>query len=81
MKSPSSDSHGRTVKTKKLFFKDVTRRIKYQYPNNGIYEDLDGTLTGIGPNTWASPFFKHNVQPECKVSRKLFDGIICNNKV
>jgi len=45
----SSDNGGRTTKTSGLTFDDttVTRRISFMYPNNGIYWDLDGSLTGI----------------------------------
>jgi len=60
--APSSDSGGRTVKFSKLYFDPatVTIKIRYQFPRRDIFLDLDGTLTGIGPNTWATPYFKHN---------------------
>lgn len=55
----------------------MTKRCKYQIPFKGILHDLDGTLTGLGPDSYATAFWKHNVQPECTVDRELYDGIIC----
>jgi hypothetical protein len=63
------------------FDSTVTRRIKYQHPNNGIYADLDGSLTGLGPNTWATPYWKHNDQPECQLSSTTHDGLICDSTI
>ena len=42
----ATDSGARTYTTSRLEFTDVTRRIKYQYPQRGIFHDLDGSLTG-----------------------------------
>lgn len=62
----STDSGARTVTFSKLVFdKTVPKRINYQYPRKDIFYDLDGTLTGLGPKTWATPYFYHNLQPEC----------------
>ena len=62
----STDSGARTVKFSGLYFDTtVTRRIIYQYPYKDIFYDLDGTLTGLGAGTWATPYFLHNDQPEC----------------
>ena len=57
----SSDMGARTISTKDLYFDStVTKRIRYQYPNRGIFWDMDGTLTGLGENTWATPAWTHN---------------------
>lgn len=57
----STDSGARTVTTEKLFFDStVKKRIIYQMPWRGIFFDLDGSLTGLGPNSWASADFDHN---------------------
>jgi hypothetical protein len=77
----ATDSGARTVRTEKLSFTNVNKKIRYQYPFKGIYEDLDGTLTGLGPNTFASAYFPHNIQPECTYDKAVFDGITCNNQV
>jgi hypothetical protein len=43
----------------------VDRVIRYGTPFNGIFHDLDGSLTGLGPGSWATHFeASHNV-PEC----------------
>ncbi len=51
----STDSGARTYTVRGLQFDDatVTRRIKYQYPQRGIFYDEDGTLTG-GANQFAT---------------------------
>jgi len=50
-----------------LYFDDATvpRRIKYQFPFREIINDLDGSLTGLGANTWATYAYPHTDQPEC----------------
>ena len=53
----ATDMGARTVSTSGLKFDDatVTKRIKYQYPFRGIFWDLDGSLTGLDANSWATP--------------------------
>ena len=82
-KEPATDSDSRHVDFEELMFDDATvpRRIRYQFPFKGIYHDLDGTLTGLGPNTWATSYWKHNEQPECQVDMDVYDGILCDDTV
>lgn len=56
----SSDMGARTVALQNLEFTDVTKRINYQYPFRGIFWDRDGSLTGLGAGSWATPNWKHN---------------------
>jgi hypothetical protein len=42
---------------------------------------LDGTLTGKGPYSYATAYWRHNVQPECEVNRYVYDGILCDSRV
>lgn len=57
----STDSGARTVKFSNIYFdSSVTKKIRYQFPYRAIYQDLDGTLTGLGPNTWATPGWNHS---------------------
>jgi len=64
----STDSGARTVTFSGLYFApSVTTKIRYQFPFKDIFYDLDGTLTGKGVQSWATPYFKHNEQPECSV--------------
>lgn len=63
--SAATDSGARTTKTIGLQFFNVDKRIKYQFPYNGIYNDLDGSLTGLGANTWATFYYPHLLQKEC----------------
>jgi len=78
----SQDSGARTIKTQNLGFdSSVTQRIRFGFPFNGIFYDLDGSLTNKGPNTYVSAFYEHNVQPECEVNMAVYSGIVCNNQV
>jgi len=78
----STDSGARTVRLSGLWFDStVPRRIRYRTPFKAILYDLDGSLTGIGPKTWATPYYKHHEVPECKVSMFIHDGVICDSTV
>lgn len=82
---PSTDSDARTVKTEALVFTNVDRRVRYQYPFRGIINDLDGSLTGLGADSWATAFWQHNAaQPACATSdadRAMYDGLLCTPDV
>jgi hypothetical protein len=79
----STDSGARTVTFSNLKFDQATVpiKIRYQAPYRDIFYDLDGTLTGLGPRTWATPYYLHNHQPECIVNKTVYDGILCNSNV
>lgn len=64
-----------------LEFNDTPRRIRWGTPFNGIFLDNDGSLTGLGPNTWATPYKSHHDQPECTKSSDVHNGIICDSTV
>ena len=76
----STDSGGRTVTTTGLKFDDATvpRRINWQFPYREIIHDLDGSLTGLGENSWATPYYPHNMAPGCQRSQEVHGGIICD---
>ena len=69
--------------TEGLFFDDATvpRRVRHQFPFKGIYYDLDGTLTEIGPGTWTAAYWKHLESPECVVDLDVYDGVVCDETV
>jgi hypothetical protein len=78
---PSTDSGARTTTFSNIYFDStVTQKIRYETPFRDIFYDKDGSLTGLGPNSWATPYWRHNEQPECKV-RDEFDGLICDNTI
>jgi len=80
--TPSTDSGGRTVVFSNLYFdKSVLIKIRYQEPRREIFYDLDGTLTGLGPKTWTTPYWKHNDQPGCQLQASVYDGLICDSSV
>jgi len=68
-----------------LWFDDasVFRRIRYD-PSvpNGIFHDNDGTLTGLGPDTWAVHYLGiiDNIA-ECQTDVDMYDGHICDSTV
>jgi hypothetical protein len=76
------DKGARTATIQKLWFDEatVTRRISWNFPGRAILHDLDGTTTGMGPNSWATPYFKHNHQPECKRD-EANEALYCDNRV
>ena len=79
----ATDSGARTVRVSNLHFDDatVTKRILYQYPYRAIFLDETGHLTNLGENSWATPGWKHNEQPECTVDDPVYNGIVCPNTV
>lgn len=56
----ATDSGARTIRTSGLTFTDVDYKINYQIPWRAIIADEDGSLTGLGANSWATPYWKHN---------------------
>lgn len=81
--SASTDSGGRTTTFSGLYFDPNTTpvKIRYETPYRDIFHDLDGTLTRLGPDTWTTPWYPHNLQPECQGYLTEFNGIICNSSV
>lgn len=78
----STDSGARTVRTTGLVFDTtVPKRIHYQFPYRGIYADLDGSLTGLGPNSWATADWAHNRVTECTVDMLKYNGLTCTSAV
>lgn len=76
----STDSGARTYFTSGLTFDtSVPKKMWYQYPWRGIWHDEDGSLTGMGAGSWATPYFLHNEQPECVKDTAVFDGLRCDN--
>jgi len=56
----ATDSGARTISFRNISWADtVTRKMNYQYPWRAIFRDEDGTLTGKGPNSWATPYYPH----------------------
>ena len=79
----TTDSGARTTYFSGLYFDPLTVpiKIRYQIPHRDIFYDIDGSLTGLGPGTWATPYFLHNLQPECHHLQYEFDGLICNSSI
>jgi hypothetical protein len=79
----NKDNAARTQNFEKLHFDDasVVKRVFYKEPDKGINLDLDGTLTGLGPNSWTTSRWGHNEQDECTINEERYDGIICPSSV
>jgi len=83
----ATDEGGRTITTSGFYFHNATvpRRIRYQTPYSAIFHDLDGTLTELGANSWAT-FYKrsHVWENECfytDAEEEMFNGVVCNDNV
>ncbi|TNV88229.1 hypothetical protein FGO68_gene13028 [Halteria grandinella] len=71
----STDSGARTTKLSKIYFDPANKvKIQFNYPRRDIFFDMDGSLTGLGPNSWLTAYWKHNVWSDTKVRADL-DGI------
>jgi hypothetical protein len=81
MHPAATDSGTRTSKVRELEFTNTPRRIRYQYPWTDIILDQDGSLTGLGRNTWATFHYPHLDQPECTKNLDVYDGVICDSTV
>jgi len=80
----ATDSGARQVTTTGLVFAStVTKKIRYQLPWRAIFHDEDGSLTGQGVNSWATPAWKHNAQDTtaCSIDDAVYDGIVCDGTV
>ena len=69
----ATDSGGRTYYVKNLQIDDATVpiRIHWNVPYREIILDLDGSLTGLGANSWATFYYPHLMQPECQLSMEV----------
>jgi hypothetical protein len=77
----ATDSGARTVTFTNLAFTNVDKKIMYQYPHKAIYYDTDGTLTGKGPQSWATFYYPHHDQSECEHLEDTYNGVVCDNNV
>jgi len=63
------------------FDSSVKRLINWGFPHKGIILDEDGTITGKGPISWATPYYAHHNQTECEVNMTYWGGTFCDNTV
>lgn len=78
----ATDSGARTIRFSNLSFDSSVKRIaNYQYPWKAIFFDEDGTLTGKGPRSWATPYYAHHNQTECEHNETYFGGVFCDSRV
>lgn len=77
----TTDSGARTYHAKGLSFIDTTKYIHHGLPYTGIWFDVDGSLTGKGPASWATFYYPHLMQEGCTRNENTLDGIACDNQV
>jgi hypothetical protein len=79
----ATDQGARTVSFSNLWFHEETmpRKIRYQTPFKAIYFDKDGTLTGLGPNTWATYHYESHMWDSCQHLEDEYNGVICDDTV
>ena len=81
---PTRDDGARQHNVSELYIDEatVTKRIVYTVPWKAIFYDIDGTLTGLGPKTWATHNYSHlEAMPECTLNYEVYDGVICDSTV
>jgi hypothetical protein len=77
----NSVAGGLTFTVKNITFENVPRKIKYQVPFREIIHDLDGSMTGLGSESWAVFAQPHLFQPECIHAPDTHDGMICDGSI
>lgn len=63
------------------FDSSVQRIANYQLPWRAIFLDEDGTLTGKGQGSWATPYYPHHNHTECEHNETYYGGVVCDNTV
>jgi hypothetical protein len=77
----ATDSGARTITTREITFGDnVTRLFNYQFPHRAIFYDEDGSVTGKGAGSWATPYFAHHEVAECEYDEAQ-GSVFCDNTV
>lgn len=78
----ATDSGARTIRFSKLKFDSSVKRLaNYQYPWKVMFLDEDGSLTGKGPGSWASPYYAHHNVSECEHNATYYGGVFCDNTI
>ena len=80
------DTDADTVRFSGLEFDEATvpQRIGWTTYRKGIFHDLDGSLTGMGADSWATTYWKHNdwaSSSACVIDNDKYDGLICDSTV
>lgn len=65
----ATDSGARTIYFSNITLKSTVQRVcNYQLPWKAIFHDIDGTLTGKGPGSWATPYKASHSWSNCEYS-------------
>jgi len=82
----NTDSGGRTMTVSDLYLDPATvqKTVLYSTPKQTIFRDLDGTMTGKGPNSWLLPPNKHLLVDSCELKESTngiedASSIVCDN--
>lgn len=77
----ATDSGARTYTTSNLYFENCPLKINYQMPYREIIHDLDGSMTGLGVESYAVFEQPHLLVPECFSAQDTHGGVICDGSV
>jgi hypothetical protein len=78
----STDSGARTINMREITLDaSVTRIFNYQFPHRAIFYDEDGSVTGKGAGSWATPYYPHHDVPECEHDPDYWGSVFCDNTV
>ena len=83
-KEPATESACRTTNFENIYLDPatVTRKVRHWFPFKAIFYDIDGSLTGLEPGSWAiTRQHDHNLwENECWEDDS-YDGYLCVHTV
>jgi len=81
MNTGNLDVGARTIKSQSLTFFNTTGalRTKFSTPFTHIFHDLDGTLSGLGSDSYVVYDFPHLQTANCFADSANYDGFVCNS--
>jgi hypothetical protein len=79
----ATDNGARTIKFSNISIDNatVTRIMNYQFPHKAIFYDIDGTLTGKGAGSWATPHYPSHNWTGCELNETYYGGWFCDSSV
>lgn len=78
----ATDSGARTIRFSNITIDSSVQRIaNYQLPWRAIFLDEDGSITGKGAGSWATPYYPYHNHTECEYNETYYGGVFCDNTV
>ena len=78
----ATDSGARNIRLRNITLDEsVTRVFNLGTPYRAIFQDMDGSVTGKGPNSYITHYYAHLDQPECEYDKDYLGMVSCDNTV